>query len=665
MNTPGRGSPASGGRTGRWRLAGLLALGWMVHVAAAQATLTQADLLRRMIDLDRLMIPPAPGERALLFSSWDRAQRETHDGRYVKWDADGDAGHFLRSENGWDVLAETEGPGVITRIWVDKPTGQLRLLIDGRAVVAGAMGDVFEGGIAPFGAPFCDFSGAGEGGNCRLPIGFQKSLRLECQGYGGAYQVDVTRLGPGVSVAPFNPKFDEPAEAALREVAATLKRGFTDKQLLGGKRISSQGSQQDIAPRSKLTWPIDSPGVIRSLYVATTDRIEPKEVYALHQVIIRITTDGSEAPDVEAPLAEFFGVGFERQRYNSLMMGTDRWTDMPGEFPPESWFMYSFFPIPFSSVRIELENRTSKKLGLLLLLKVDRDRAPENALRFRARYRVEDPCKTFDVPVLETSGRGRLVGCGLSIDCPRPEWWGAGDHKMWIDGESFPSVLGTGTSHYFGNLAHSLTVSHGAFQGVTLAAPFGKNSLYRWHVADAVSFEKSLRFTIENWQAHQKNDVYYGTMAYWYGEAAVAAREKPLSIKELKTPGLRIPGSVEIEGRVRGENWGAVVEQERAGGVEFSGLRAVRIATDQPVLIELPASAAGRYRLGLRTHPQRSFGTVEVRGEGGVIGKVAYRRAAAGQYDIGEVPLKAGGNSITIVCDRPAILDCWTLEKVE
>ena len=29
-------------------------------------------------------------------------------------------------------------------------------------------------------------------------------------------------------------------------------------------------------------------------------------------------------------------------------------------------------------------------------------------------------------------------------------WWGEGDEKIWVDGESFPSIFGTGTEDYFG-----------------------------------------------------------------------------------------------------------------------------------------------------------------------------------------------------------------------
>ena len=33
---------------------------------------------------------------------------------------------------------------------------------------------------------------------------------------------------------------------------------------------------------------------------------------------------------------------------------------------------------------------------------------------------------------------------------PGAAWWGEGDEKIYVDGEAFPSLFGTGTEDYFG-----------------------------------------------------------------------------------------------------------------------------------------------------------------------------------------------------------------------
>jgi hypothetical protein len=39
-------------------------------------------------------------------------------------------------------------------------------------------------------------------------------------------------------------------------------------------------------------------------------------------------------------------------------------------------------------------------------------------------------------------------------------WWGEGDEKIWVDGEAFPSIFGTGTEDYY---AYSWGGKHTSF----------------------------------------------------------------------------------------------------------------------------------------------------------------------------------------------------------
>lgn len=42
------------------------------------------------------------------------------------------------------------------------------------------------------------------------------------------------------------------------------------------------------------------------------------------------------------------------------------------------------------------------------------------------------------------------MGDALTIWNPVRRWWGEGDEKIWVDGEDFPSIFGTGTEDYYG-----------------------------------------------------------------------------------------------------------------------------------------------------------------------------------------------------------------------
>src|SRR5207248_3265674 len=105
------------------------------------------------------------------------------------------------------------------------------------------------------------------------------------------------------------------------------------------------------------------------------------------------------------------------------------------------------------------------------------DSLSDDALRFHAQWRRENPCHGVDgdltaqgknywqiqagddaknldgkenYVILEAHGAGHYVGCNLSVDNidPTPDgltWWGEGDDMFNIDGEEMPSMTGTGS----------------------------------------------------------------------------------------------------------------------------------------------------------------------------------------------------------------------------
>lgn len=91
------------------RLACLLLLTLTAALAGtplpAQEPLSYADLVKHLIDLERLATLPAAGETCRQASSWDRAsQYNAASGKYVQWDANGDGGHVIRQEGDVAVL---------------------------------------------------------------------------------------------------------------------------------------------------------------------------------------------------------------------------------------------------------------------------------------------------------------------------------------------------------------------------------------------------------------------------------------------------------------------------------------------------------------------------------------------------------------------------------
>jgi hypothetical protein len=105
-------------------------------------------------------------------------------------------------------------------------------------------------------------------------------------------------------------------------------------------------------------------------------------------------------------------------------------------------------------------------------------------------------------------------------------WWGEGDDMFFVDGETLPSINGTGSEDYFlgawdfGGRAFSYGLFGAPVVGQEVAG--GRWSLYRFHLDSPIPFTKSLRATIEHGHANHRSDNYF-SVAYWYQSEPHAA----------------------------------------------------------------------------------------------------------------------------------------------
>jgi len=92
-----------------------------------------------------------------------------------------------------------------------------------------------------------------------------------------------------------------------------------------------------------------------------------------------------------------------------------------------------------------------------------------------------------------------------------------GDETIFVDGETTPSIVGTGTEDYFGGGLY--------FENGPIAAPYhgvlikdealARVSAYRRHVEDAMPFARAIRVTIEHGsQSDYEGD--YSSVAFFY-----------------------------------------------------------------------------------------------------------------------------------------------------
>ncbi len=271
------------------------------------------------------------------------------------------------------------------------------------------------------------------------------------------------------------------------------------------------------------------PGVITHIWITFLGP-EPQDWApsgsADHQeLMLRIFWDGDPRPAVEAPLGDFFANCFGRRSevisVPVVVEGGDSYN--------------AFWRMPFrKSARIEIENQSGKPLSLLYynIDWIRLDDLPKDTPYFYAQYRQEYPVRRGeDYLLLETTGKGHFVGAVLGVRMRSPAWFGEGDEKIYIDGETTPSIWGTGTEDYF-LAAWGLETSRTPYFGV----PFfdyrtigGHVSSYRWHLHDPVVFNTGIKVTLEHmgWMSEDENPEYkatswnereddYASVAFWY-----------------------------------------------------------------------------------------------------------------------------------------------------
>ena len=167
-----------------------LALAWLAFLIASDPAVesraglvTTGTLLEEMADLGRLARWPDPAYRTIQFSSYDRRSRyDETTGAQVDWDANGDAGNYIRKDpaTGEGVMAEMEGPGCIWRIWsADAQAGRVRIYLDGATepVVDLPFIGYFDRKNEPFTRRALVHNTA-RGWNNYTPIPYQKSCKI-------------------------------------------------------------------------------------------------------------------------------------------------------------------------------------------------------------------------------------------------------------------------------------------------------------------------------------------------------------------------------------------------------------------------------------------------------------------------------------------------------
>jgi hypothetical protein len=267
---------------------------------------------------------------------------------------------------------------------------------------------------------------------------------------------------------------------------------------------------------------VDGPGAIQSIWITgTVTRDHPREA------ILRIYWDDQETPSVECPLGDFFAAGWGGYApLSSLLVAVN-----PGSGCNCYWDM------PFRKrCRISLENRWTEEAICYYQINYTLTDVPDDAAYFHAQFRRVNPLAYKDIyTILDgVQGTGQYVGTYLAVGVTNSGWWGEGEIKFYLDGDTtYPTICGTGTEDYFGGSYNwdvdgqyvpYTTPYLGMHQVVRPDGTYRSQqrfAMYRWHVVDPIRFERDLRVTIQalGWRSGRRYlplqcDI--ASVAYWY-----------------------------------------------------------------------------------------------------------------------------------------------------
>jgi hypothetical protein len=245
--------------------------------------------------------------------------------------------------------------------------------------------------------------------------------------------------------------------------------------------------------------------------------------------VLRLYWEGNSRPSVEAPIGDFFGLNLGQYFvYESEYLACS-----PGRS------LNCYFAMPYREhARMTITNEGADAVGAFYS-NIDfialSSPLPAEALYFHAQYHQNAPHKAntgsklnpegkLNHLLAETRGRGNLMGCTLGVLINADGWMGEGDDMIFIDDESKPLIIGTGTEDYFlgswnfGGRDGAIPFAHRYYGAPLIVMPErtgGRYCCYRWHGDNPVTFNRYLRFTIEHGHANDRRDNWY-SVAYWY-----------------------------------------------------------------------------------------------------------------------------------------------------
>ncbi|MFO7617012.1 MAG: glycoside hydrolase family 172 protein, partial [Bacteroidales bacterium] len=301
----------------------------------------------------------------------------------------------------------------------------------------------------------------------------------------------------------YSPRRLEKARHAMKVAGEALLSDYSQGRV-------AEAFDRVVLPGDSLVLPISREDAAISYLCVHPHSPNPEQT--LRSAVLSLEFDGHRT--VWVPIGEFFGTGYKLHPHKTFFTQTTAGGEMRS-----SWVM------PFKEeCRITYLNYGTDTIRLRGEIGLTEYFWNPRSMYFGASWHEYHQVNTrldgwfFDVNYVDINGKGCYVGDQVTLFNMAHTWWGEGDEKIFVDGEAFPSSIGTGSEDYYGYaFARPEPFSHPFISQPTGAGNFDPELTVnmRHRALDAIPFTTSISSNIELWH-WADTQVNYALTAYYY-----------------------------------------------------------------------------------------------------------------------------------------------------
>ncbi len=427
------------------------------------------------------------------------------------------------------TIKTIQGPGVIYRFWMPHCISQdsyvVRMYFDGESTPRiDTMSDtIYDGLFSYFDAPLVDTCAGGQ--TCYEPITFSESVIIKTENHEYVnfydrhyYQYSYLTYPEGVDVNSWtgtlslDDQNDRTATVSIFDNVGQQPDGNSPTAI-------DVNVPASVIDTNLILADINGPGVVRELRIKMPDANDAE----LTGLNLQVFYDDKSSPDINIPVAYFFGAGELRADYNSLPIGAD-----------SNDGFYCYWPMPFKeSILIKLYNTTASPIDINSA-KIEYElKALDHHTCYL--YATENTTvKAGDVyhTILSTTGQGHFIGDLLYvIQAPDYNSFGMleGDDVIYSDGELIQYGTGLEDTYNGGAYYNWVIIQSGEPEGakpqsatrplsgilyVDRLTSTSRADQYRWRIADCIPFTESIEVNVECRYAY--NGSRWKSVGFWY-----------------------------------------------------------------------------------------------------------------------------------------------------